>query len=131
MASIGELFKFLGSNPVFLDLCQQADKSANQIIEDAFQNEELIASVRSIVPDDDVIKNKMIVIIGQKRKQTQQKNNDSKNDDKIEEDYNKDIIEFPYKPLNFANVNYLDKHFYIERVDHRIRLVTMDYEMYY
>jgi hypothetical protein len=42
-----------------------------------------------------------------------------------------DNIKFAYKPLNVSNVTYLDKHFYIERTDHRIRLVTKDYEMYY
>jgi hypothetical protein len=39
MASVGELFKFLGSNNVFLDLCKDSEKTNPQIIEDVFQNE--------------------------------------------------------------------------------------------
>ena len=53
----------------------------------------------------------------------------------VEEDVTKsdddNIIKFAYKPLNVLNVIYLDKHSYMERIDHRIRLVTKDYEMYY
>ena len=130
MASIGEFFKFLGSNSDFHTLCQDADKSVDQIIEDVFQNDGLISSLRTIVQDDSIIRSKMSVAIGQKRKQTQPKNKKEDEEEEVTKK-NDDIVVFAYNPLNVSNVMYLDKNFYTEKVDHRIRLVTRDYEMYY
>jgi hypothetical protein len=130
MASIGEFFKFLGSNSDFHTLCQDADKSVDQIIEDVFQNDGLISSLRTIVQDDSIIRSKMSVVIGQKRKQTHPKNKKEDEEEEVTKK-NDDIVVFAYNPLNVSNVMYLDKNFYTEKVDHRIRLVTRDYEMYY
>jgi hypothetical protein len=148
MANIGELFKFLGSNKDFHELCLDAEKSTEQIIEDVFQNEELITSLRNIVQDDNIIKNKMNVIIGQKRKQTQNKksNDISKEptekepkekepkDKELEEkepEVEDDFIDFKYKPFNKSKVIRLDKFSYMESVGYKRRLVTTDFEMYY
>jgi hypothetical protein len=126
MASVGELFKFLGSNNVFLDLCKNSEKTNSQIIEDVFQNEELITKLRNIVQDDSIIKSKMDILIGQKRK-----SQNKKPEQKQEQPENKEVKEFKYTPINESNVIYLDNIAYIERVEHRMRLVTHDFEMYY
>ena len=130
MASVGELFKFLGSNNVFLDLCKDSEKTNPQIIEDVFQNEELIAKLRNIVQDDSIIKSKMDILIGQKRK-NQNKKQDQKQDQKQEQDPLEETKEFKHTPINESNVIYLDNIAYIERVEHRMRMVTHDFEMYY
>jgi hypothetical protein len=36
-----------------------------------------------------------------------------------------------YKPINQDNVVMINNYTYLERVDHRIRLVTTEYEMFY
>ena len=132
MASVGELFKFLGSNDIFLDLCKDSEKINSQIIEDVFQNEELIIKLRNIVQDDSIIISKMDILIGQKRK-SQNKKPDQKQDQdqKQEQDQLEEAKEFKYTPINESNVIYLDNFAYIERVEHRMRLVTHDFEMYY
>jgi chromosome segregation protein len=48
-----------------------------------------------------------------------------------EQDQLEEAKEFKYTPINESNVIYLDNFAYIERVDHRMRLVTHDFEMYY
>jgi len=137
MASVGELFKFLGSNDVFLDLCKDSEKTNPQIIEEVFQNEELIAKIRNIVQDDSIIKSKMDILIGQKRKNQNKKQDQKQEQDKKqqtnkqEQDQLEEIKEFKHTPINQSNVTYLDNFAYIERVDHRMRLVTHDFEMYY
>lgn len=148
MASVGELFKFLGSNDVFLDLCKDSEKTNPQIIADVFQNEELIVKIRNIVQDDSIIKSKMDILIGQKRKnqnkkpdqkqeQNKKQDQDKKQDQKQEQTNNQEQYqleenkEFKYTPINESNVTYLDNFAYIERVEHRMRLVTHDFEMYY
>jgi hypothetical protein len=133
MASVGELFKFLGSNVIFQDLCKDSEKTNEQIIADVFENEELIANLRNIVQDDKIIKSKMDILIGQKRKNQKQKQGQeqtqpSTNDQQEEV---KEVREFKHLPINPSKVTYLDNFAYIEQVDHRIRLVTLDYEMYY
>ena len=138
MASVGELFKFLGSNDIFLDLCKDTEKTSEQIIADVFENEELIAKVRTIIQDDSLIKSKMDILIGQKRKSQnkkpdQKQSQDKKQDkqDKQEQEQPEFKKEFKHLPINPSKVIYLDDFAYIEQVDHRMRLVTHDCEMYY
>ena len=138
MASVGELFKFLGSNDVFLDLCKDTEKTNQQLIEVVFQNEELIAQLRNIIQDDSIIKSKMDILIGQKRKsqnkkQEQKPHSANKEQDKQEQENKEEENkkEFKHAPINPSKVIYLDNFAYIEQVDHRMRLVTHDYEMYY
>jgi hypothetical protein len=141
MASVGELFKFLGSNDIFQGFCKESEKTNQQIIDDVFQNEELIAKLRSIVQDDNIIKSKMDILIGQKRK-TQNKKPEQKTNGQT--DKQEGFNEFKYVPINQSKVIYLEvrnveaqklenveKIAYIEQVDHRIRLVTNEFEMYY
>jgi len=139
MASVGELFKFLGSNDVFLDLCKDTEKTNQQLIEVVFQNEELISQLRNIIQDDSIIKSKMDILIGQKRKnqnkkqeqkqdKTQQPENNEQQENKEQPENKK---EFKHGPINPSKVIYLDNFAYIEQVDNRMRLVTHDYEMYY
>ena len=139
MASVGELFKFLGSNDVFLDLCKDTEKTNQQLIEVVFQNEELIAQLRNIIQDDSIIKSKMDILIGQKRKNQNKKQEQKPHSANKEQDQKQDQVEeqpeikkeFKHVPINPAKVIYLDNFAYIEQVDHRMRLVTHDYEMYY
>jgi FKBP-type peptidyl-prolyl cis-trans isomerase len=142
MASVGELFKFLGSNDVFLELCKDTEKTSEQIIADVFENEELIAQLRNIIQDDSIIKSKMDILIGQKRKNQNKKQEQKQNQDKKQEEQKQDDKqedkqeeenkkEFKHVPINPSKVIYLDNFAYIELVDHRMRLVTHDYEMYY
>jgi hypothetical protein len=134
MANIGELFKFLGANEVFASLCKEIEKTNQQIIEDMFLNETVINDLRKIVSDDSIIKNKMDILIGQKRKsQNKQPKQELAVKDKEEptEQEQDNVVEFKYKPIDPSKVIYLDDFTYLERVDHRMRLVTIDYEMYY
>jgi hypothetical protein len=127
MASVGDLFKFLGSNDIFLDLCKDSQKTNQEIIEDVFQNEELINKLKNIVQDENIIKSKMDILIGQKRKNQNKKQEQTlKQEDQLEE-----VKEFKYPPINPSKVVYLGDFAYIEQVDHRMRLVTVDFEMYY
>jgi hypothetical protein len=130
MASVGELFKFLGSNDIFLDLCKDSQKTNQEIIEDVFQNEELINKLKNIVQDENIIKSKMDILIGQKRKNQNKKQEQTlKQEDRLEEV--KEVKEFKYPPINPSKVVYLGDFAYVEQVDHRMRLVTVDFEMYY
>jgi hypothetical protein len=130
MASVGELFKFLGSNDIFLDLCKDSQKTNQEIIEDVFQNEELINKLKNIVQDENIIKSKMDILIGQKRKNQNKKQEQTlKQEDQLEEV--KEVKEFKYPPINPSKVVYLGDFAYVEQVDHRMRLVTVDFEMYY
>ena len=139
MASVGELFKFLGSNDIFLDLCKDSGKTNQQIIEDVFQNEELIGKVRNIIQDDSLIKSKMDILIGQKKKNQNKKPEQKPHSANKEQDQKQDQVEeqqetkkeFKHVPINPSKVIYLDDFAYIEQVGHRMRLVTRDYEMYY
>jgi hypothetical protein len=140
MASVGELFKFLGSNDIFLDLCKDNEKTSEQIIADVFENEELIAQLRNIIQDDSLIKNKMDILIGQKRKNQNKKPEQKQSQDKKQDPQDKQPEtkeqqetkkEFKHVPINPSKVIYLDDFAYIEQVDHRMRLVTHDCEMYY
>jgi hypothetical protein len=139
MANIGELFKFLGANDAFASLCKEIEKTNQQIIEDMFLNETVMTELRKIVPDDSIIKNKMDILIGQKRKS---QNKPPKQEQNVKEasteepteqqqEQQQEVIEFKYKPIDPSKVIYLDDFAYIELVDHRMRLVTIDYEMYY
>jgi hypothetical protein len=136
MANIGDLFKFLGSNEVFNTLCQDTEKTNEQIIESVFQNEELLTNLKNFVQDDAVIKSKLVVLIGQKRKNqnkataqnTAAKENTNLNEPK---EQSTDKIEFKYKPIDASKVVHLNDYAYLEQVDHRIRLVTINDEMYY
>lgn len=130
MASVGELFKFLGSNDIFLDLCKDSGKTNQQIIEDVFQNEELISKVRNILQDDGIIKSKMDILIGQKRK-NQNKKQEQPFVNKSQQEEVNEVKEFKHLPINPSKVTYLGDFAYMEQVDHRIRLVTPDFEMYY
>ena len=81
----------------------------------------------------------MDVLIGQKRKNQKQKQGQEQKQDQKQEQKQpsandqpeEEVKEFKYLPINPSKVTYLDNFAYIEQVDHRIRLVTLDYEMYY
>ena len=95
-----------------------------------FQNEELISKVRNILQDDGIIKSKMDILIGQKRK-NQNKKQEQPFVNKSQQEEVNEVKEFKHLPINPSKVTYLGDFAYMEQVDHRIRLVTPDFEMYY
>ena len=138
MANIGELFKFLGSNETFTSICKDTEKTNQQIIEDLFLNENVMSDLRKIVPDDEIIKSKTLILIGQKRKiqnkppkQEQTVKESSTEEPKEKEQEQEKVVEFKHKPIDSTKVIYLDDFTYLEPVGHKMRLVTLDYEMYY
>jgi ABC-type Zn2+ transport system substrate-binding protein/surface adhesin len=162
MAAIGELFKNLGKNEIFANYCNEItnEKTNNEIINLALNDENLMSILKNIINNEEIIKNKMDIIIGQKRKTLEKLNNkkiiEVKNiiveknkdneydehdehdnnehdeheneDDEIEEDK---FINFKYKPLNIDNVVWLDTNNYLERVSYQVRLVNINFELYY
>lgn len=152
MAAIGELFKTLGKNEVLENYCKEMENGAsnNEILEEALNNEELMTLLRNIINDDSVIKNKMDVIIGQKRKafeknqqkelyestQFNQSNNKQHKNEKVEdkideEDEDVFIPTVISRPFNEDKAVWLGNWAFIEVVDHRTRMVTTDFECYY
>ena len=146
MANIGELFKVLGNNEIFNSYCQDKTKSNIDVLNESINNEEIMNILRNIVNDDNIIKSKMDVIIGQKRKNyNKQKTNDvstissrneieneSENENEIKTNHvEENKIEFKFEPINPYNVIYLNDYAYLERVGIQMRLVTVDYEILY
>ncbi len=153
MAAIGELFKTLAKNESFGKYCDelQNGKTNDEIVEMSFNDNNLMDILRGIIQDDAIIKNKMETIIGQKRKglekkmqQQTNKNNEkqetkkheqvnNKNDDNDENNIEEedDGYVFPYKPQFPERAIWLDKYCFLEQVDHRMRLVNKDMEVFY
>jgi hypothetical protein len=131
MSSIGELFKFLGANDFFQSLCQNSEKTNQQIVESVFQNDEVITTLKTFVQDENIIKSKMDILIGQKRKKDLKQ--DLKQDLKVdpEQTVQEPTREFKYVPMNPASVVYLDNFAFIEQIGNKMRLVTHDFEIYY
>ena len=148
---IGELFKILGKNEIFANYVKEIEngKTNQEIVDFALNDEALMCSLTMVVSDMEIIKNKMDVIIGQKRKNYEKKiANETKEaetkeaeksiveDTKClsEEDLvetKEEVIEFRHKPINPDNVIWLNNYIYMERVDHLMRLVTTEFEIFY
>jgi len=142
---IGELFKILGKNEIFANYVKEIEngKTNQEIVDFALNDEALMCSLTMVVSDVEIIKNKMDVIIGQKRKNHEKKiANETKEAEKSivvdtkslsEEDLveKEEVIEFKHKPINPDNVIWLNNYIYMERVDHLMRLVTTEFEMFY
>ena len=151
---IGELFKILGKNEIFANYAKEVEngKTNQEIIDIAVNDQALMCSLTMVVSDVEVIKNKMDVIIGQKRKNYEKKianevkekciivdsQSVSKTDDKnnlteieTNEIEKEEVIEFKHNPINPDNVIWINKYIYMERVEHLMRLVTTEYEMFY
>lgn len=144
MANVGELFKVLGNNEIFNSYCQDKTKSNIDVLNESINNEEIMKVLRNIVNDDNIIKSKMDVIIGQKRKNSnKQKTNNvstisSRNETEVvstdvedDKELEERKIEFKFEPINQYNVIYLNDYAYLERVGIQMRLVTVDYEIFY
>jgi hypothetical protein len=87
-----------------------------------------------LVPDIQIIRDKMNIIIGQKRKNMKVVVNEEKevNEENEEEEEVTDLFaNMKHKPINKDKVVWLWKTCYTEQIDHRIRLVNGDIEMYY
>lgn len=149
MAAIGELFKFLGKNEILENYCKEMENGASNkdILDEILKNDDLMMSLKSIIDNEDIIKSKVDVIIGQKRRifeknnqfqmQTQPQmqplpNNETKNknddddDDKVIEE-----ITVISRPFNENKAVWLTEWAFIEVVDHRTRMVTNMFECYY
>jgi hypothetical protein len=145
MASIGELFKTLGKDQTFNRYCNELEngKTNNEIIELAFQDEELISNLQKIIDDNNIIKNKMEIIVGQKRKTYEsKKQNDSKKqcvENKVIKEFttteecleDEPEYELSLKPFDNNKTTWLNKYTFMEKIDHRFRLVNYDIEMFY
>ena len=144
MANVGELFKVLCNNEIFNSYCQDKTKSNIDVLNESINNEEIMNVLRNIVNDDNIIKSKMDVIIGQKRKNSnKQKTNNvstisSRNETEVvstcvedDKELEERKIEFKFEPINPYNVIYLNDYAYLERVGIQMRLVTVDYEIFY
>ena len=148
---IGELFKILGKNEIFANYAKEIEngKTNQEIIDIAVNDEALMCSLTMVVSDVEVIKNKMDVIIGQKRKNYEKKivseikeksnvvdtkslsKTDSEEDLDETETEEEEVIEFKHKPINPDNVIWINKYIYMERVNYLIRLVTTEFEIFY
>ena len=144
MANIGELFKVLGNNEIFNSYCQDKTKSNVDVLNESINNEEIMNILRNIVNDDNIIKSKMDVIIGQKRKNSNKQKTtnvstiSSRNETEVvstcvedDKEVEERKIEFKFEPINPYNVIYLNDYAYLERVGIQMRLVTVDYEIFY
>ena len=150
MAAIGELFKTLGKNEIFTKYCNemQNGKSNNDIADLAFNDDDLMSILRGIIQDDAIIRNKMETIIGQKRKGLEKKEQEvkkniitdtvisvnNKDDEKQNsecEDNDEDNYDFQFKPLFPEKASWLNKYSFVEQIDHRMRLVDRDMELFY
>jgi hypothetical protein len=144
--SVGELFKILGNNTIFLNCIingHKNNKTNQDIIEDAIDCEELMNDLTILVPDIQIICDKMNIIIGQKRKNMKVVVNEEKEEKEVneevkvneEKEVNEEVIDLfanmKHKPINKDKVVWLWKTCYTEQIDHRIRLVNGDIEMYY
>lgn len=148
--SVGELFKILGNNTIFLNCIingHKNNKTNQDIIEDVFDCEELMNNLTILVPDIQIIRDKMNIIIGQKRKNMKVVVNEEKEvNEEVKVNEEKEVNEevevneeevtdlfanMKHKPINKDKVVWLWKTCYTEQIDHRIRLVNGDIEMYY
>ena len=149
--NVGELFKILGNNAIFLNYIK-IGFTVQDILENALNNVELMDILTQPVSDVSIIRTKMEIIIGQKlKKQKVIKTEESKEEEikvietvenELKEEESEEIkleieeIEDPFshmmhKPINPANVVWLWSTCYMERIDHRVRLINRDTEMYY
>jgi len=140
--SVGELFKILGNNTIFLNCIINGHKNGktnHDIIEDAIDCEDLMNDLAILVPDIQIIRDKMNIIIAQKRKNMNivlEKDKEEEAKDEIQIQMTIDEIpdlfaNMKHQPINKDKVTWLWKTCYTEQVDHRIRLVNGDIEMYY
>ena len=137
--NIGELFKVLGKNETFANYVKEIEngKSTNEIIDFAVNDNDLMEQLMTLVSDVAIIKSKMEVIIGQKKRSFEKKNDNANTNAKPEnnapaESKSTDkFSNFSHKPFNLNNVVWLDENTYLERIDMRLRLVTTEFEMYY
>lgn len=147
--NIGELFKFLGNNETFTNYIKEIEngKSINEIVDLATNDEELMEKLTALVSDVSLIKNKMEVLIGQKKKSFDKKNETNAANSNKKQKLNDSSMEtatatatttttdpfskFSYKPFDVNNTVFLDENIYLERIDLRLRLVTTEFELYY
>jgi hypothetical protein len=134
--NIGELFKILGKNEIFANYVKEIEnnKSIDEIIELALNDDVLMEQLTVVVSDVSVIKNKMEVIIGQKKKSYDKKNNESailENSVHVPVLITDKFSRFTYKPINENNIVWLNEDNYLEKIDYKLRLVNIDFELYY
>ena len=138
--NIGELFKILGKNEIFTNYVKEVEnnKSIDEIIDLALNDGALMEQLTSVVSDVSVIKNKMEVIIGQKKKSYDKKNNESAIlENPVSVSVSVPVLitdkfsRFNYKPFNQNNIVWLNEDNYLEKIDYKLRLVNIDFELYY
>ena len=159
MTNIGGLFKELNNNKLFNNYVEQIrldTENKNNIINDMLNNIDFMDNLHVYVEDDNIIREKLIIVIGQKLKKSsvvkpsedvvieksedvviEQSEDDF--DEQSEDDKQKEFIRNFQSSVIIINkekavwltpTTLLDPPIDI-RIDPRMRLVTPDYEMFY
>jgi len=151
MTNIGGLCKELNNNKLFNNYVEQIrldTENKNNIINDMLNNTDFMDNLHVYVEDDNIIREKLIIVIGQKlKKNTVVKQSEviviEKSEDDIDEQSEDDkqkefirnfqssvIINNKEKAVWLTPTTLLDPPIDM-RIDPRMRLVTPDYEMFY
>ena len=151
MTNIGGLFKELNNNILFNNYIEQIKldiDNKNDIINNIFNDDDFMNILRTFVSDDNIIKDKVIVSIGQRLKKVVKQSvieqsiveqsvveqsvieQSDQEQDFIREFQSRVIINNKEKAIWLTPTTLLDPPVDI-RIDPRIRIVTPNYEMFY
>ena len=151
MTNIGGLFKELNNNKLFNNYVEQIrldTENKNNIINDMLNNTDFMDNLHVYVEDDNIIREKLIIVIGQKLKKSifvkpsedvviekseddiDEQSEDDKQKEFIRNFQSSVIINNKEKAVWLTPTTLLDPPIDM-RIDPRMRLVTPDYEMFY
>ena len=151
MTNIGGLFKELNNNKLFNNYVEQIrldTENKNNIINDMLNNIDFMDNLHVYVEDDNIIREKLIIVIGQKLKKSivvkppedvviekseddiDEQSEDDKQKEFIRNFQSSVIINNKEKAVWLTPTTLLDPPIDM-RIDPRMRLVTPYYEMFY